>query len=178
MRRLGKGSMKAGALSHFSIPRRLRRESEGEPAMQTRLDYALAAPEGAQILGRLYAHVARSGLDPLLIDLVYLRVSQINGCSYCVDLHWRDAVEKGADARKLNAVSAWEEMPFFTERERAALGWAESLTLVASTRAPEDAYATVRAQFDDKSLVELSYAIALMNAYNRLGVGFRKHPES
>lgn len=146
--------------------------------MQTRLDYARAAPEGAQILGRLYAYVSRSGLDPLLIDLVYLRISQINGCSYCVDMHWRDASEKGADARKLNAVAAWEEMPFFSERERAALAWAESLTLVASTRVPEDAYAAARAQFGDKSLVDLSYAIALMNAYNRLGVGFRKHPEA
>ncbi len=146
--------------------------------MQIRLDYAHAAPEGARMLARLYAYVALSGLDPVLIDLVYLRISQINGCSYCVDLHWRDAIEKGADARKLNAVAAWDEMPFFTERERAALGWAESLTLVASTRAPDEAYTAARAQFDDKSLVDLSYAIVLMNAYNRLGVGFRKHPES
>lgn len=144
--------------------------------MQTRLDYAKAAPEGAKLLGQFHSYVARSGLDPALIDLVYLRVSQINGCAYCVDLHWRDAVNKGVEARKLNAVAAWEEMPFFSERERAAFAWAESLTLVAATKAPDAAYDAARAQFDDKELTDLTYAIALMNAYNRLGVGFRKMP--
>lgn len=144
--------------------------------MLTRLDHAKAAPDAARLLGQLHAYVARSGLDPALIDLVYLRISQINGCAYCVDLHWRDATSKGVGARKLNAVAAWEEMPFFSARERAALAWAESLTLVAQTKAPDAAYDAARAAFGDKELADLSYAIAVMNAYNRLGVGFRKMP--
>lgn len=146
--------------------------------MLTRLDHAKAAPEGAKLLGQLYAYVAKSGLDPALIDLVYLRISQINGCAYCVDLHWRDATSKGVETRKLNAVAAWEEMPFFSARERAALAWAESLTLVAQTKAPDSAYDAARAAFGDKELADLSYAIAVMNAYNRLGVGFRKMPSA
>lgn len=146
--------------------------------MLTRLDHAKAAPEGAKLLGQLYAYVAKSGLDPALIDLVYLRISQINGCAYCVDLHWRDATGKGVETRKLNAVAAWEEMPFFSARERAALAWAESLTLVAQTKAPDSAYDAARAAFGDKELADLSYAIAVMNAYNRLGVGFRKMPSA
>lgn len=146
--------------------------------MLTRLDHAKAAPEGAELLGQLYAYVAKSGLDPALIDLVYLRISQINGCAYCVDLHWRDATSKGVETRKLNAVAAWEEMPFFSARERAALAWAESLTLVAQTKAPDSAYDAARAAFGDKELADLSYAIAVMNAYNRLGVGFRKMPSA
>ena len=144
--------------------------------MQPRLDFAKAAPEGARMLAQLHGYVAKSGLDPALIDLVYLRISQINGCAYCVDLHWRDAMKKGVEPRKLNAVAAWEEMPFFSPGERAAFAWAESLTLVAATKAPDAIYEAARAQFSDKELADLTYAIAVMNAYNRLGVGFRKLP--
>ncbi len=144
--------------------------------MQTRMDPAKAAPEGYKLLGQLHAYVGQSGLDPVLVDLVYLRISQINGCAYCVDLHWRDAIRKGVDPRKLNAVAAWEEMPFFSERERAAFAWAESLTLVAASKVPDAVYEAARSLYGEKELADLSHAIVVMNAFNRLGVGFRKLP--
>lgn len=141
-----------------------------------RLDYKAAAPELMRALGGVHQSVAKSGLPGELIDLVYLRVSQINGCAYCVDLHWRDALEKQADARKLNSVVSWPEAPFFSARERAALRWAEVLTRVADGGAPQHEYAAVAEQFAGAELAALTLAIALMNCYNRLGVGFAQRP--
>ena len=144
--------------------------------MTERLNYKTAAPQGYQAFGRVHQYVAGCSVEPALIHLVYLRVSQINGCAYCVDLHSRDAIEAGVSVRKVCNVATWEESPYFSERERAALLWAESLTRLAETRAPDAAYQAVRGQFADRELADLSYAIALMNALNRLGVGFRMRP--
>ena len=138
-----------------------------------RLDYEKIAPEGYKAFGLVHRYVGNSGLDPLLIDLVYLRVSQINGCAYCVDLHSRDALAKGVDQRKLNNLATYWEAPFFTKREQVALAWADSLTRVAETRAPDADYDAAHAEFGDKGMVDLTYAVALMNAFNRLGVAFR-----
>src|SRR4051812_38830873 len=96
--------------------------------MTQRLDYSAIAPEGHKALTALYRYLPSCGLPPGLLHLVFLRISQINGCAYCVDLHFRDALRDGDDARRLNGVAVWRETPFFSERERAALGWAESLT--------------------------------------------------
>jgi AhpD family alkylhydroperoxidase len=145
--------------------------------MTKRLDHGAAAPQARQAMMSLYTYVKECGLDAALIDMVWLRISQINGCAYCVDLHYRDALAHGVAARKLNSVMTWAETQFFSARERAALAWAESLTLVAATRAPDDVYEAAHAQFGDKELVDLTYAIGLMNLLNRLGVGFRKEPE-
>lgn len=145
--------------------------------MSQRLDYAAVAPDGYRALGRVHRYVADSGLEEELIHLVYLRVSQMNGCGYCVDLHYRDAVACGTDPRKINSVITWREAPFFTKREEAAFAWAESLTHVAATGAPDEDYEVARAVFDDKELADLTIAISLMNAFNRLGVGFRRSPD-
>lgn len=145
--------------------------------MQTRLDYRKVAPDGYRALARVHRYVAECGLEHELVHLVYLRVSQINGCGFCIDLHYRDALAEGVDPRKINGVAAWAEVPFFSARERAAFAWAESLTHVAKTRAPDADYDAARAQFSDKELCDLTYAISLMNAFNRLGVGFRIMPE-
>lgn len=145
--------------------------------MEKRLDYHKVAPQAQQAMRHLYSYVKECGLDIALLDMVWLRISQINGCAYCVDLHYRDALAKGVAARKLNSVVTWEETDFFNPRERAALAWAESLTLVAATRAPDPVYRAAHEQFTDKELVDLTYAIALMNLLNRLGVGFRLSPE-
>jgi AhpD family alkylhydroperoxidase len=142
-----------------------------------RLNYKEAAPDGYKAFARVHQYVAQSGLEPALVHLVYLRVSQINGCAYCVDLHWRDALAEGVSPRKVNAVAAWEEAPFFSPRERAAFTWAESLTRLAETKAPDADYERAREHFADKELADLTYAVALMNALNRLGVGFRRAPE-
>ena len=141
-----------------------------------RFELKKVAPEGYKAFGPLYHYIAASGLDRALVDLVYLRVSQINGCAYCVDLHWRDALKAGDDARKLNSVITWREVPFFSARERAALGWAESLTLVAQTGAPDTDYATMKAAFSEKEIADLTIVVALMNAMNRVGVGSRLTP--
>jgi AhpD family alkylhydroperoxidase len=141
-----------------------------------RLNYAAVSPEGYKAFGAVSQYVAKS-VDEKLLHLVYLRVSQINGCAYCVDLHSRDAAKVGEDPRRLYSVITWREAPFFSAKERAAFAWAESLTLVAQTAAPDADYDAVREHFNDKELADLTYAIALMNAFNRLGVGFRMTPK-
>ena len=144
--------------------------------MELRLPYWSIAPDGVRAMTALYKYLPECGLEPLLIDLVFLRVSQINGCAYCVDLHARDARAKGETDRRVNSVVTWREAPFYTPRERAALAWAESLTLIAETRAPDEDYEAAKAQFSEKELVDLTLAIGLMNALNRLAVGFRRGP--
>jgi AhpD family alkylhydroperoxidase len=146
--------------------------------MPLRLDYAKAAPDGYRALTALYPYLAKTTLEPTLIDLVFLRVSQINGCAYCVDIHARDLLDKGESERRINALVAWHETPFFDARERAALAWAESLTRIAETRAPDADFTPLEAQFSEKEIADLSFAIALMNGLNRVAIGFRKGPEA
>lgn len=145
--------------------------------MGQRMDYARASPEGYQALRNVYAKVQSSGLDPVLIDLVYLRVSQINGCAYCIDMHSRDLLARGLSVDQLVLVPVWREAPaLFSRSQGAALAWAEALTCVAQTGVSDDDYAAVSAVFNDKEVADLSYAVGLMNAFNRLGVAFRMTP--
>lgn len=146
--------------------------------MEQRIAYWKVAPEGYRAFGEVKKYVAASGLEAGLVHMIYLRVSQLNGCAYCVDLHWRDAVAAGVEPRKLNGLVIWHECPWFTGRERAALAWTESLTDIAGTRAPRDAYEAALAEFGERGMADLSYAIVLMNAFNRLGVGFRMQPDA
>ncbi len=147
--------------------------------MSQRLDYNQIAPAGVKALGGVYGYVSQSGLSPVLIDLVYLRVSQINNCAYCLDMHTRDLLKKGVKVEKLALVQAWNEAgSLFDARERAALAWAESVTLVAQTGVPDAAYAAARAVFDEREIVDLTIAIALMNTYNRLAISFRNTPHA
>ncbi len=144
--------------------------------MSPRLELKKVTPAGYKAFEPLYQYVATTALDRTLIDLVYLRVSQINGCAYCVDTHWRDLVKAGVEPRKLNSLITWREVPFFTPRERAALIWAESLTRVADTGIPDEDYAAVKAEFSEKDIADLIIVIALMNAMNRVGVSTRLAP--
>lgn len=144
--------------------------------MNQRIDYSKASPEGYKVFGGVYGYVQNSGLPKALIDLVYLRVSQINGCAYCIDMHTADALKAGETPRRLMAISAWKETPFFDARERAALLWTETLTLVVDKHAPDDIYQEVAAQFDAQALSELTFVIAAINAWNRFGVGFAMQP--
>lgn len=144
--------------------------------MSQRLNLREIAPDGYRAFGPLYQYVESSGLDQRLIDLVFLRISQINGCSYCVDLHWRDLVKLGEDQRKLNSLITWREAPFFSARERAALAWTESLTNIAQTGAPDADYVLVKSEFSEKEVADLTIVIALMNAMNRVGVSTRLAP--
>ncbi|MGO4307812.1 carboxymuconolactone decarboxylase family protein [Cupriavidus sp. RAF12] len=144
-----------------------------------RLDYTKAAPGGVKAFGGVYGYIMQSGLDDVLVELVYLRVSQINGCAYCLDMHTRDLLKKGVKVEKLALVQAWHEAgSLFSAREKAALAWAESVTRVADTHVPDDAFAAAAAVFSEKELADLTMAISLMNAFNRLAISFRRAPEA
>ena len=146
--------------------------------MSDRIDYRVVSPDGYRGFGRLHHYLATSGLESTLIELVYLRVSQMNRCAYCVDLHSREALTSGVGQAKLNNLVTFAESPLFSSRERAALRWAESLTLASSNAASDAEYAEVRREFTDKELADLTCAIALINGFNRLGIAFRLAPDS
>lgn len=145
--------------------------------MSNRIDYAKASPEGYKAFGGVYVHLQKCGLPKELIDLVYLRVSQINGCAFCIDMHSRDLLKHGVSVDKLVLVPVWREAgEVFSTRERTALAWAETVTRVAETGIPDADYEAVAAEFSGKELADLTYSIGLMNAFNRLGIGFRSTP--
>jgi len=145
--------------------------------MSHRIDYANVSPSGYKAFISVYMTLQKSGLPKELVDLVYLRVSQLNGCAFCIDMHSRDLLESGLAVNKLVLVQAWRESgAMFSARERAALAWAEAVTRVVETGVPDAAYAAAAAEFEGKELVDLTYAIGLMNAFNRFGVAFRSMP--
>lgn len=147
--------------------------------MSQRLNYHDITPAGMKALGGVHGYVAQCGLPPVLVDLVYLRVSQINNCAYCLDLHTRDLIKRGQRIEKLALVQAWAEAgSVFDERERAALAWAETVTRVADTAVPDAAYEAARAVLSEREIVDLTIAIALMNAYNRMAISFRTTPQA
>ncbi|MDR0181894.1 carboxymuconolactone decarboxylase family protein [Lysobacter arvi] len=147
--------------------------------MTQRLDYTQISPKGLKALGGVYGHVMQSDLPAELVDLVYLRISQINNCAYCLDLHTRELTGRGVPLGKLALLQAWQEAgSLYSERERAALAWAETVTLVAQTGVPDDAYQAALAVFGEKDLVDLTIAIGLMNTYNRMAISFRRTPQA
>lgn len=147
--------------------------------MSRRLDYDHIAPAGVKALGGVYGYIMQSSLPPALVTLVYLRVSQINNCAYCLDMHTRDLLKSGVKIEKLALLQAWREAGnLFDARERAALAWAETVTRVADTGVPDQAYETARALFEERELVDLTIAIGLMNTYNRMAISFRKTPQA
>ena len=141
--------------------------------MKTRIDFHKVSPRALQAMMGLQTYVNNSGLEHTLLELVKMRASQINGCGYCLDMHTKDALAAGETAQRLFLLDAWREAPFYSERERAALEWTESLTLVNENHVPDDVYAIARAQFSEEELVNLSLAIVAINGWNRLMVGFR-----
>ena len=147
--------------------------------MTQRIDYQAVSPAGLRAIGGVYQHVAKSGLPQEIVDLVYLRVSQINGCAYCINMHAQDLLKNGVPVRKVTLVQAWREAgDLFSDRERAALQWAESVTLISGTHAPDEDFAAVSAQFSEKEVVDLTIGIGLMNVYNRIAIGFRRPPDA
>ena len=144
--------------------------------MKARMSYAKAAPGVMQAMDALDTYVAECNLEPTLKDLVKLRASQINGCAYCVDMHSLDAHAAGETQQRLFALPVWQESPFFSERERAALLWTEQLTLLAVDHVPDAAFEQVRPHFTDEELANLTLVIATINAWNRFGVSFRDVP--
>ncbi len=145
--------------------------------MKSRMNFYKAAPETMNALMALENQVQSSGLEKSLIELVKIRASQINGCAYCINMHTEDARKRGETEQRIYLLSAWRESPLYSERERAALAWTEAVTLIAETRAPDDVYEEVRAQFSDAETVNLTMLIATINAWNRIAISFRAlHP--
>lgn len=145
--------------------------------MSNRIEYAKISPEGYKAFGGVYVTLQKSGLPKVLVDLVYLRISQINGCAFCIDMHSRDLLKSGVTVEKLALLAVWHDAgALFSAEERAALAWAESVTRVSETGIPDADYDAAAAAFGDKGLADLTYAIGLMNAFNRFGVAFRSTP--
>ncbi|HMA52523.1 MAG TPA: carboxymuconolactone decarboxylase family protein [Magnetospirillaceae bacterium] len=134
------------------------------------------APEAIKAMMALEASFKNSGLDHALLELINLRVSQINGCAFCIHMHATDLRKNGETEMRLHLLSAWREAPLYSARERAALAWAESLTRLADTGAPDADYDLLRAEFSEAEQVQLTLAIGAINAWNRLQVGLRAVP--
>ena len=141
--------------------------------MTQRLDYAKAAPEGFKAMRGLETYARNSGLEHALLELVKTRVSQINGCAFCLDMHTKDARAAGETEQRLYVLPAWRETDFYTPRERAALAWAEALTRLTDQEVSDAVYQEARLHFDEKALVDLTLAIVAINGWNRLSMGFR-----
>lgn len=142
-----------------------------------RIDFMTAAPNAVKAWMALEQYIATSSIDKPLAELVRLRSSQINGCAFCVDMHATDAASGGETDRRLHALAVWRETPFFTERERAALDWTESMTRLAQQPDTGGSYAALAAQFSAQEMVDLTLLISTINGWNRLAVGFGKMPE-
>jgi AhpD family alkylhydroperoxidase len=144
--------------------------------MKPRIEFHKIGQKPIQLMLAIEGYLNGCGLDHGMLHLIKLRASQINGCAYCIDMHSKDARAAGESEQRLYALNAWEETPFFSERERAALQWTEALTLVADGHVPDAVFEAVRPHFTDDELVNLSLAIATINAWNRLSIAFRSVP--
>lgn len=138
-----------------------------------RVDYRKRFPAGMRAMAELERAVRSATLEPELMELVRVRTSQINGCTYCLAMHNRDARAHGEHQTRLDTVAAWREAPYYTARERAALAWCEALTELPRAGAPDEVYATVESEFTPEETAALTFAIVAINGWNRLAVGLR-----
>ena len=138
-----------------------------------RIDYRSVFPQALHAMSGLEAAVHESSLEPQLLELVKMRASQLNGCAYCLDMHSKDARANGEHEQRLYLLSAWREAPFYSDRERAALAWCDTLTLIASSGAPDATFDELALQFDEEEIVALTLAIVAINGWNRFAIGLR-----
>jgi len=146
--------------------------------MAARIDYTKVGGGALKAMLGLEKYLAESSIEKPLRELVKVRASQMNGCAYCIDMHWKDARAGGETEQRLYGLSAWHEAPYYTERERAALAWAEELTLIAEHHVPDELYEEVRQRFSEPELIDLTLAVATINAWNRIAISFRSEPGS
>jgi AhpD family alkylhydroperoxidase len=144
--------------------------------MEPRIDYSKYALDAQKALFAMEKYIATCGLDHKLIHLIKMRASQINGCAFCIDMHSKDARAIGETEQRLYELDAWRETPFYTDSERAALEWTESLTLVSETHVPDEVYENVRKHFSEKETVDLSLIVGMINLWNRLAISMRAVP--
>jgi AhpD family alkylhydroperoxidase len=140
------------------------------------LDANKLAPDAYKALAGLQSYIDGCGLERSLLELVKIRASQINGCAFCLVAHTRDARKLGETDDRMHLLNAWDEVPAFSERERAALAWTEAVTQITDGHVPDHVYDMARQQFSEKELVDLNYAVIAINAWNRLAIAFRKQP--
>ncbi len=144
--------------------------------MKARLEVKAAPPQIFRTMMGFEQALSASGLEPSLINLMYLRASQINGCAYCIDMHWKDLRAAGENEQRLYELAAWRESPFYSDRERAALAWTEAVTLIADGHVPDAVFDEVRQQFKDSELAYLTLAVVAINGWNRFNIAFRTVP--
>jgi AhpD family alkylhydroperoxidase len=147
-------------------------------AVAPRFDYAKAAEGGYRAMLGLESYLHSCGLEAGLIHLLKLRVSQINGCAFCIDMHWKDLRALGETEQRLYSLDAWHDSPFYSDRERAALAWAEAVTHLVDGHVPDELYQQVRAQFDEQGVASLTFVVVTINAWNRLMIASRMPPGS
>src|SRR4051812_42044201 len=143
-----------------------------------RLPFQKVAPDAFRAMLALEEYVRSTGLEPALLHLVKLRASYINGCAHCIDMHTKDARAEGETEQRIYAIPVWRETPFFSERERAALAWTETVTNIGQRGVPDDVYASARKEFSEEELVELTMAVIAINGWNRLAISFASEPGS
>lgn len=143
--------------------------------MEARLDFMKAAPDGYKAMSGLEVYARRS-IEPVLLELIKIRASQINGCAFCLDMHTKDARAKGETEQRIYTLGAWRETPFFTDRERAALALTEAITLISENHVPDAIYEEAKKHFNEKELVDLVFAIVTINGWNRLAITFHSVP--
>jgi len=144
--------------------------------MSPRLDYYNASPKAMKAMIAMEALTRDLSIEAPLLQLIRIRASQLNGCAFCTDMHSVDARRAGESERRLYAIAVWRDSGFFNARERAALGWAEAVTLLAESHVPDDVYQLAKAQFSEAELVDLTMAVTTINSWNRLAVSFRQTP--
>lgn len=144
--------------------------------MQPRINIASINPGALNAMLGLGNYLQQSGLDMKLLDLINLRVSQINGCAYCIDMHWKDLRAAGETEQRLYGLDAWRESPYYTERERAALAWAEAVTNITDGRVPDDVFEEAHRHFKDAELANLTLGVVAINGWNRLNIAYRTTP--
>ena len=144
--------------------------------MEPRINYLKFAGNGFQAMLGLEKYLHSCGLEEGLLHLIKLRASQVNGCAYCLDMHWKDLRAIGESEQRLYSLDAWEESPFYTDRERAALAWTDAVTRISEDRVPDEVYENVRPHFSEKELGDLTLAVATINAWNRLNIAGRTTP--
>ena len=149
------------------------KREDNKVTIPMRLNYSEVSPGVIKAMMGLENHARKSGLEASLLELVKVRVSQLNGCAYCLDMHTKDARAAGETEQRLYGLSAWREAPYYTARERAALAFTESVTLITKSHVSDEEFNRARQQFSEKELVDLTLAIVAINGWNRLAIAFR-----
>ncbi|MCK9350385.1 MAG: carboxymuconolactone decarboxylase family protein [Clostridiales bacterium] len=149
------------------------KKEENKVKIPMRLNYSEVSPGVIKAMMGLENHARKSGLEPSLLELVKVRASQLNGCAYCLDMHTKDARAAGETELRLYGLSAWREAPYYTARERAALAFTESVTLITMSHVSDEEFNMARKEFSEKELVDLTLAIVAINGWNRLAIAFR-----